>query len=332
MHIEINSGSLPMINIALCFHDSDGLYYRKATTTIISVLEHTKESVHFHIVHDETLTSVKQMEMRAVIEHYKQHITFYTAPEINPAVVKTVPKHFGRGTLYRLFLHKLLKNIDKIIYIDCDIICEELDIKELFDHNLGNYPLAAVLDYGMICHNKKYLASIGVSETKYFNAGVLLLNMAWFKENGNKLLEIMIAELQNNSKLKFADQDVLNIVFGNDPIGILYLDEKFNYTTGFAGRHLLEMSYYKNKILHLTGEKPWKQFSPSSLFFWKYYNKSPWWDCSFKDILESTIEEEAELVYFFIGAHKNNLRWLRRYRDYKSLGFFKYIIKCIFKK
>ncbi len=97
-----------MIDIALCFHDSDGLYYRKATTTMVSVFENTGSSMHVHIVHDESLSHEKQIEMHAVAESYSQKITFYTAPIIDDEVISNIPKHFGRGSLYRLFLYKII--------------------------------------------------------------------------------------------------------------------------------------------------------------------------------------------------------------------------------
>lgn len=310
-----------MIDIALCFHDSDGLYYRKATTTMLSVCENTSSDIHFHIVHDETLIPEKQAEIYAVAEARNQAVTFYTAPEIDSDIVSGVPQCFGQGTLYRLFLHELI-SADKIIYLDCDIICE-LDIKELYDKDISQSPLAAVKDYGLpVSYKRKIIAA----PDRYFNAGVLLLNLRWFREHADKLLELMRHELRQNTRLAFADQDVLNIFFSRDGKKIQYLDEKFNYLVGFNGRQMQPFEVYGDKILHMTtDEKPWRTFSNAAMLYWQYYNKTPWGENTIESIIDTQPDKKVELVYFFLRAHKNNLRWLRRYREYKTMGLWRYI-------
>lgn len=320
-----------MIDVALCFSDSDGFYYRKASTTMLSVFANTTSPVRMHIVHDETLTPEKQTEMKRIAASYSQDILFHAAPAISNEVVSGVPVYFGRGTLYRLFLHNLIE-ADKVIYLDCDIICE-LDITDLYRHELGALPMAAVRDYGLHAVSKSgYEQSIGISPSKYFNAGVLLLNMHWFREHGDELLRLMVHELSHNTRLKFADQDVLNIFFNQDKRGILYLEERFNYLTGFADRPVQDLATYKNKILHLTNPKPWKIFTNAALFYWKYYSKTPWGANAFEEMLKTGTPNTLYLYSFILDCEGEGLGWLRRYYDCKTMGLLGYLKKRIFKK
>lgn len=321
-----------MIDVALCFHDSTGLYYRKATTTMLSIFENTKANVHIHVVHDETLTSDKQDEMSNVAKSYGQQISFYTAPQIDGEVVAGVTGWLGvgRGTLYRLFLHQLT-TLDKVIYLDCDIICEQIDIKELFDTELGDFPLAAVRESNF---SKKYAKLIGIDANNYFNAGVLLLNLDWLRRHGDELMQVMVYELKHRKKLLWADQDVLNIFFTTNGRQISYIDEKFNYMVWVDGRHMQNFSEYSGKILHLGGRKhkPWSSFSNSSILYWKYYNKTPWTADTFQEMMKTINDKEMEIYRFLFKNDQKYLPLARRFYDYKSLGFIGYIKKRLFKK
>ncbi len=316
-----------MINVALCFSDSDGLYYRKAATTMLSVLANTKSDVTMHIVHDETLSLDRQAEMKQIADNYGQTINFHPGPELSDTVVAGVPESFGRGALYRLFLHKMV-SADKIIYLDCDIICE-LDIKELYDHDLGSLPLGAGRDFLL---NTNYIKSLGLDPLNYFNSGVLLLNLQWFREHGDEILEMMYRQLANNTRLELPDQDILNLFFNNPGQQILRLDEKFNYLIGFGGRQMQDFTAYEGKIIHMTGIKPWTQFSHSALFYWKYYSKTPWGANAFEDLLKSQNHKLSFWYRFiFMISHKER-GWIRRWYDYKTLGINGLLKKRILQK
>lgn len=93
-----------------------------------------------------------------------------------------------------------------MLYLDGDIIVQH-DLSELFDINLGEKVAAVVLDSGKI-YNKGGLRG---ELPKYFNSGVMLLNLKMMRENGftQKLIDAKIK--LNNPKL--VDQDAFNIAF-----------------------------------------------------------------------------------------------------------------------
>ena len=316
-----------MIHIALCFHDSDGLYYRKAATTMVSVFENTNSSVHIHIVHDATLSSNKQTEIRNITKQYNQDITFYTAPDINTKLIPNIPARFGRGSLYRFFLHNLI-NVDKIIYLDCDIICE-LDIRELYEHIIDDLAIGVVQDASL---DPAYAKQLNIPKEKYFNSGVLLLNLNWLRMYDNEMLGFMVETLASNASLRYPDQDILNMFFYKKNSDVLYLDQKFNYTLGFSGREIQDFQNYKNKILHMLSQKPWIYFSNSAVFYWKYYNRTPWGNNVFEDMLKTRQMQEIFLCRSILSLSPREQAWIRRYHDCKALGFIGYIKKRLFRK
>lgn len=116
--------------------------------------------------------------------------------------------HISRATYYRLLIADLLpRNIDKILYLDCDIIING-SIKELWDLDMTGYAIAAVpqIGYGYEAIRLGYPVKYG-----YFNAGVNLMNLGYFRDNhlSEKLLEYI---LSNKEKIKYHDQDTLNAV------------------------------------------------------------------------------------------------------------------------
>ena len=88
--------------------------------------------------------------------------------------------YFSNTTYFRLFIPELYPEYDKAVYIDCDTVIVA-DIAELYNTDMGTNLVAAAPD-DIIQYNKVFQdyaeLVVGVeSYTKYFNAGVLLMNL-----------------------------------------------------------------------------------------------------------------------------------------------------------
>lgn len=126
-------------------------------------------------------------------------------------------QHISRATYYRLLISNLLpESVDKVIYMDCDIIINK-SIKELWDTDLTGYALAAVkqIGFGYEAERLGYPIEYG-----YFNAGVNVINLTFFREhNVSERLLKYIAD--NYSKIKYHDQDTLNAVLYDKTLHIM---------------------------------------------------------------------------------------------------------------
>lgn len=120
--------------------------------------------------------------------------------------------YYSKTTYYRLFIPNMFPDYDKAIYVDADISVKG-DISEFFNFDLGRNLLGAIPDESVqivpefIVYVEKYL---GVKHEKYFNAGVLLMNLAELREF--KFEEKFISLLK---QIKFSvaqDQDYLNVI------------------------------------------------------------------------------------------------------------------------
>ena len=114
--------------------------------------------------------------------------------------------HISRATYYRLLIADLLpEDVHKAIYLDCDIIVNH-SIKALWDINIDGYAIAASkqIGFGYEALRLGYPIEYG-----YFNAGMNVINLDYFREhNISKLLIDYIRD--NYAKIKFHDQDALN--------------------------------------------------------------------------------------------------------------------------
>jgi lipopolysaccharide biosynthesis glycosyltransferase len=125
-------------------------------------------------------------------------------------------QYFSRNTYFRLFIDQLLSDqIEKIIYLDSDIIVEE-DISELWQIDIGENHLLAVQDMGKsLITTHSDLAGyqdFNISPTaKYFNAGLLSIDLNKYRkfQIGDRCWEYLN---QYREQIKFADQDALNAV------------------------------------------------------------------------------------------------------------------------
>lgn len=193
--------------------------------------------------------------------------------------------HVSASALLKMQLSDFLEGIDKVLYIDGDVLIQQ-DLKELYDIELGNSYAAVVKDLISV-RNINHLRKIGIKNKYYFNSGVMLLNLKKFREDdiGNKLIDYRL-----HGKNHFIDQDAFNVVFNEN---VIYISLKYNYLNKFhdwmdgdslSAFYNEKISKSKKKalknavIVHLgTHEKPWRyNMGILTKLYLKYYEKSPY--------------------------------------------------------
>lgn len=188
------------------------------------------------------------------------------------------------AALIKFRLATIFKNLDKLLYLDGDIIVQE-DLSELWDYNLSGV-YAGVVKNIKPYNNENYQKSVLKTQHKaYFNSGVMLLNLKRIREHSleEKLIDYRKHGINNNM-----DQDALNVVFNEE---VLYLPLKYNVQNGSLCKSPLKdvLEYYDvpadytkediiktAAILHLAA--PWKPWLFSNVLH------SPQWNGLYKDV------------------------------------------------
>jgi len=122
------------------------------------------------------------------------------------------------ATYYRLAIPDLLVGAPKAIYLDADVVVHH-DLGELWDVPCGGRPLLAVQDQGVRYVSGPYgltnYRALGIpQEAKYFNAGVLVLDLEKWRQE--RLAETVVSYIEDHREhIRYHDQDGLNAILWN---------------------------------------------------------------------------------------------------------------------
>ena len=285
------------INIVLA---SDNNYIQHLGVTLISILENSKKTtkIAFYILED-GINDENKKKLKSISEKYGANIIFCY---INKSLTINFPEmgHLSRATYFRLFIPWIIpQEIQKIIYLDCDLIVLK-DISSLYKINLQGKSMAAVEDVKSQEIIRIYFYP---NLKKYFNAGVLLINLdSWRKKNITQKAIGFINQHHHN--LTTADQDVLNCLLNNDWLEIprIYnLDPKHSTINSLPTKNTV--------ILHYSDTiKPWSYLyvGKNKKYYFQYLALSPWKNFKYKDKNIKNLFKKYHLVGRKIIA--NNFR------------------------
>jgi lipopolysaccharide biosynthesis glycosyltransferase len=189
--------------------------------------------------------------------------------------------HISKAAYSRLLLAYLLPaDIPYGLYLDCDIIVTG-SLEELLEPDFcirgsdEEYSLFAVEDKHQQEEVDRFKKT-GITLEKYFNSGVLLINLnKWRRENAT--FELLKTAEKYKEILKWHDQDILNIYFKNN---WGKLNNKFN-------KHVEKELSTLPVIIHFTGSsKPWHYLNrhPYKHLYRKYLNLTPFKTKKFEKI------------------------------------------------
>ena len=236
------------ISVAFCIDEN---LVEKIGTLIYSISENTSSFVNAYITYDNL--SEKSLARLAMLNKIipTVDIRLLKVPEGQQKRLSKISLKntwLPITTYYRYVLADVLKDVDRIIYLDVDTLVLG-DLTELWKIDLeGNFfgiardPLIA----GYATLAQKFVDKRNI----YANAGVLLMDLKLFRKYnmGNKLIDFTVNTVDY---CRYGDQDVLNYYF----IGAYkILDSEWN-----CGIKLVDdIAEEDVKIVHFFGPgKPW---------------------------------------------------------------------------
>lgn len=306
-----------MIHICFGLHDGNGKYSKFIGTSMASVFEKTSSPVTIHILHDATLTRDNRKKFSELAEKYNQHVKFHDVEELcrdeiaflREKLADKINSRFSIGAFYRLLIKKILKT-GKIIYLDADIVVN-LDINELWQHDLANFPVAAVPEVdatqNFIITNKFLLNTGFVKVQNYFCSGVIVFNLDRLDE---KFFYKGAQFLTDNPACESPDQDILNAFFSEN---YLKLAQKFDSFVIIDRRLNLPVT---EKIYHYAGQTfGLDRDNPYDKLFIENFAQTPWLNAETLLNLGETFRTEND---------KNSLRvqWLMKICSEHRRAFF----------
>lgn len=184
-------------------------------------------------------------------------------------------------TYQKLLLGRWLPvSVERVLWLDCDLLIQG-DISALWESDMSDQVIMAVVDQRVPTVSSRF----GVAgfrdfelrpDTQYFNAGVMLINLARWRSNavGQQAIEYLRTY---RNRVYFWDQEALNAVLAGN---CGWLESKWNWHPRLdrlmKARINRKTSNEPNRpgagILHFSGNlKPW--LFPSRNKSWRLYNR-----------------------------------------------------------
>lgn len=265
---------------------SDDNYALLTAVAITSILKNKDKEAIYNIyliadnISENNIVKIKSLECENFninVVHYKNDFSY----------LKKDYLHVSTSAIIKFMLPEVLKDLDKVLYLDGDIVVQN-DLLELFSINIEDYYAAVVKDMSpVLMYIPSQLTVLNLNHKAYFNSGVMLLNLKKLREDN---IAAELIEYRHNGKNFFMDQDALNVCFKEK---VKYISMFYNLRTADTERFSLEqiLNFYnlksiKNKkdlikkaaIIHFAGKiKPWNTYNKYFTgIFAKNFKASPY--------------------------------------------------------
>lgn len=245
-----------MINLLYCF---DSNYNLMAFSSIISLLDNISEKINIFIIHSNS-DLLNDIPLNIKNHQNLQELNIYKFNKEKHIFPNVEDSHVSEATYYRLFLQDYIpEEIQFLLYLDADVICTKNPLfyfrKKITDIKKNKFIISALTQPGLPKVDQRSI-DLGVTSGRYFNAGVMLIDVKKWKNLNVKLKAIEII-IQKNTELMLWDQDVLNIIFNGK---YQELDENFNYRMDILefNEHEVRKLEKNVHLIHYFGKsKPW---------------------------------------------------------------------------
>ena len=247
----------------ICSTDSNFVNY--TGVMLWSLLEHNA-GAHIYVLVDKSLSQAERQSILRLTKHFSCTIQFLS---VDGELLQNFPTIGGTitvATYYKIFSTELLPDdLDKVLYLDSDMLVRG-SLDELWNTDISDYAMAGVWD---LYDNapETYERLHYAPSLRYLNAGMLLINLRWWRQHGvyEQCLDYI---RQKHEHILWCEQDVLNAVLAEHK---LVLPIRFNYQAQMlmqchyqtlTPEQQSELCCEQNPVIvHFVGPaslKPWK--------------------------------------------------------------------------
>ena len=304
------------MKISIAYAPDDN-YVNQTVVSMKSALEHN-EQVEFIIMYSKL--SAESMQKLGAVGGSLRLIKM----DESQFADLTLSKWVTVQAWFRIKLPDLCKDLDKVLYLDCDTLIRG-NLDELFSLDLTDKYLAGVKDVWGV---SKYVKRLGMKSGVYVNSGMLLFNCDYCRKE--HFFDKVVDFAKNNAKIiEFCDQDSINKVVDEHK---LVISPRYNLMdTWWRGGYYEfegeeETEYLRAKenpiIAHLTGLKP--AFKGCGNKFkdewWEVAKKTKIYDELLRDYMASKEPSNKEPLLRQIFSIKNEYKGKTKTKVLRLLG------------
>ena len=268
---------------------SDRNYIQHLGAALVSLLFNNRELAFTVYIISSGMTPKDRRRIDEIVKGYNCEVRHLTVSDDLFVQLATEHPMYPKGVYYRLLIPSLIDE-KKVLYLDSDIIVNG-PIRELYDTDLGDAYAGAIEDPGFDRHDKLRMDR----SSRYFNSGMMLINLAKWKESGLQKKVIDFIE-HNPDAIWFPDQCGLNSIINGKwkKVPLRFNQQSSIFSEGFDekfdcfSREELQEARTKPVIIHYTsGSKPWhfKNRHPYKSYYWKYLKMTPYRHAIYSDLM-----------------------------------------------
>ncbi len=276
-------------------------YIPYTVVMLLSLGMNSEEKVDAYLLNSE-LTSSDIKEMQDIVSGYG--VVLHPVSVEREKFSERLPRsdQWSIETYYRLMMLELLPlSIERALYLDGDMVINK-SLKELYELPFGDKVIIAADDksglnepesYGP--KNREMFAKAYAAGYRYFNAGVMLLNIEKLRKNYSFQSYLNAIEAWDYG-MEAPDQDILNWVHWRE---VGYVDyQKYDFFARVA--HNAGITYEEMKaavaVIHFAGAKPWDNgnfhFDIERLW-WDYAKLTPYYHGLLEQFVETALVDKT---------------------------------------
>lgn len=248
-------------------------YVKHFYVMLTSLLDNTVTAVNVYVMHDD-LTEQDEEDIRNRFSTVSFSFIF-----MEKFFCDGFPttKRYPYTVYYRIFAPLLLpKTLDRILYLDCDLIVHN-SIDEFYDGDFKGNLLIACSHAGAFLRLINKIRLGGKKNSVYMNTGVLLMNLPLLRKSID-LEQVKAYTRRCKRRLILFDQDILYALFGHrvlreNTLRYNLSDRQIFWHNRFHCKKITaEWLEENNVIAHYIGRnKPWRKGYKGILG--KYYHE-----------------------------------------------------------
>jgi len=270
------------------------------------ILNNLDKNIAFHVFTDQ-INQADIEKLKELTQYKNVKIKIYY---IDSKVFKTLPTTmaWSQAIYYRFIMGKVLYGIvDKVLYLDADILCigsldalPQVEMKENIILAIADHPAGI----------EEKIKHLSIKNGKYFNSGVMYIDIN--KWNDEKIAEKSLDLLLKNPEMyQSFDQDVLNVLLDGKTY---FISENWNYiyNLGYMNHELPKGI----NLIHFTGDKPWQRWTEHHFMvkvYEHYIKKSPWCDIPLSEPSHYKEKRRMAKSYAKRGKYIKAFIWYGKY-------------------
>lgn len=279
--IQYYVGTKQTMHIFFAMNDT---YTQHLCVVIASILKNSTplDDFHFYVLNKGDLSDANKNIIESLKEIKDFEIEFI---EVDFALFDECETsqycdYITKEAYFRYIIPTLKPNLEKSLYLDCDIIIED-SLNLLYSIDLKDNYVGAIEEFWEYAENyykKTY------NTKKNFNSGVLLINnKKWLEDKIVERLFFNTEILNLQGTIRWVDQDVLNYTFKGK---FLSLNPRYNvqysiFVSDNNATNYKDCDYFSSKcnpcVIHFTGNKPWNNVTnPLWHRYWHYLKFTPY--------------------------------------------------------